>query len=61
MEFLNTTMGLVILVYLGIGCIIMKLVDRGDRDINTIAWIIGVVGWLPVALLGFYAGYTKKR
>jgi hypothetical protein len=61
MEFLTTTTGLVILVYIGIGCIIMKMVDRDDRNINIIAWIIGAVGWLPVIILGFYAGFTKKR
>jgi len=61
MEFINSTVGFWVLAYLAVGCIIMKLMDRGDRDINTIAWIIGMIGWLPVSLAGFFAGFFRKR
>ncbi len=44
MDFINSTVGFWVLVYIAAGCVVMKIVDRGDRDINTIAWIIGVIG-----------------
>jgi len=61
MEFFNTTYGFWILVYLAVGCIIMKSVDRGDRNINIIAWIIGAGCWLPAVVVGFLYGLLGKR
>jgi hypothetical protein len=61
MDFINSTVGFWVLVYLAAGCTIMKLVDRGERNINTLAWIIGAIGWLPVTLVGFFMGFFRKR
>jgi hypothetical protein len=61
MDFINSTIGFWVLAYLTVGCIIMKLVDRGTRNINTLAWILGAIGWLPVTLMGFFVGVFRKR
>jgi len=61
MEFLSTTLGIVTMVYLAIGCLIMKSMDKKHPDTLLIAWLFGAVIWLPALLCGIVKGLLKKR
>jgi len=61
MEFLSTPLGIGIMVYLAIGCIIMKNMDKKHPNTFLIAWLFGALVWLPAVLCGIVKGLLKKR
>jgi hypothetical protein len=49
------------MIYLAIGCIIMKIMDKKYPNTLLIAWLLGAVVWLPAVCYGLLKGLLKKR
>lgn len=61
MTFLDSTWGLVILVYFAIGLIIIKIIEIKDSvSVNVSGYIICMITWLPYIIWGMIDGLRGK-
>lgn len=61
MDFINSTPGLVILMYFAIGMVLAKTIERKDDvSFTFVAYIICMFTWLPFLLWGMLDGLRGK-
>ncbi len=62
MEFFNTYLGLGILLYLVIGMLMIKRIEKEDDvSFNLSAFILCTITWLPIFLSGIIAGMRGEK
>lgn len=62
MEFLNSPFGLGILLYLVVGMLIIKNIERKDNvNFALITFIMCTITWLPIVLRGIFAGFKGEK
>lgn len=59
MDFLSSGLGLFILMYIWLGCVIMKRVDRQGPTLPLLQWLAAIPIAVPVWIIGFLIGFLK--